>query len=315
MFSNTVQTLKNRWKLALVILILALTLPLTVFLALKQQDTRSRASGESVSFHFNPQTVPNIRMGQNFSVDLNIDSSQIPLAGVDTTINIDTRLVDYVSFTPSSYFDQVASNNYSNGLARVTLLRVNNIPVPGVQKVGTITLHAKSSGVENLTLSNSQVVGLNQQGIVAVSPVTPGSYTIQAGALPSPTSIISPTPSPTRTPSPTPTLIAARYEGYVDRVNCIYLTGWSADRNHLSNPVSVDVYIDGRPFTTRLANHVRSDVGAYLGDNGAHGFDMPAPKIIQDGKQHLITIYQAGTKRKLLNNDRRITCPVTTPTP
>ena len=80
------------------------------------------------------------------------------------------------------------------------------------------------------------------------------------------------------------------YIGYVDMANCYGIRGWAADRNRLNTSISISLY-DGDTLVTRLlANQLRPDVSAYLGDNGLHGFTLPIPASLRNEAAHSISV-------------------------
>jgi RHS repeat-associated protein len=113
---------------------------------------------------------------------------------------------------------------------------------------------------------------------------------------------------PTATPTPTPTPLAPVYEGWHDGADCSTIFGWAADRNRLNTSINVDIY-DGATFLATVpANQSRPDVGAYLGDNGLHGFSYTVPASLKNGQPHSITVKFAGTGTNLAGTPRSITC-------
>ncbi|HET6975279.1 MAG TPA: carbohydrate-binding protein [Pyrinomonadaceae bacterium] len=112
------------------------------------------------------------------------------------------------------------------------------------------------------------------------------------------------TVSLTTTGCPQPPL----YEGWHDGADCNHIFGWAADRNRLNTSISVDIY-DGVIFLATVpANQLRTDVGAYLGDNGLHGFDFAVPASLKNGQPHSITVKFAGTGTSLSGTPQSITC-------
>jgi hypothetical protein len=113
-------------------------------------------------------------------------------------------------------------------------------------------------------------------------------------------------------PVPITCSVAANYEGYMG-ADCNTVTGWAADRNNLNQPISVNIY-DGTTLLTStpiLANGSRPDVGAYLKDNGNHGFNWTIPQSLKNGQQHSITVKYAGSSQVLGNSPVPITCSLT----
>jgi hypothetical protein len=109
------------------------------------------------------------------------------------------------------------------------------------------------------------------------------------------------------------------YEGYVDVFNCDVIAGWAADRNRLNTPIDVKLYDGGVLIATVPANQSRSDVGAYLKDNGVHGFNIPMPASIKNSQSHSLSIRFEASATNLVGSPRAITCnsvnPSPTPTP
>ena len=80
------------------------------------------------------------------------------------------------------------------------------------------------------------------------------------------------------------------YVGFVDTANCDRIFGWAADRHRLNTSINVGLHDGGRLIATAPANLMRVDVGAYLGDNGLHGFALPLPASLRNGAAHSISI-------------------------
>ncbi len=82
--------------------------------------------------------------------------------------------------------------------------------------------------------------------------------------------------------------------GFVDSVSCSAVSGWAADRTRLNAPISVDLILDGVPVGRAIANSLRPDVGAFLGDSGAHGYSLMYPASFIDSRQHWVGIRYQG---------------------
>lgn len=80
------------------------------------------------------------------------------------------------------------------------------------------------------------------------------------------------------------------YIGHVDSANCYAIHGWAADRNRLNTSISVSLYDGDTLITTLLANQLRPDVNAYLGDGAPHGFTIPIPASLRNETAHSISI-------------------------
>ncbi len=99
-----------------------------------------------------------------------------------------------------------------------------------------------------------------------------------------------------------------QYLGYLDYANCDTIWGWAADLNQLNAPVSVDIFDGGNKIVTILADISRPDVGAYLGDNGLHGFNISTPSELKDGQNHTVTARFAGSSSELNLTPKSVTC-------
>lgn len=69
----------------------------------------------------------------------------------------------------------------------------------------------------------------------------------------------------------------AEVVGFVDVRNCQTIEGWTADTSRLNQPVSVLVSLPSDEFFSEMAALPRPDVGAFLKDNGLHGFRFSGP--------------------------------------
>ena len=68
--------------------------------------------------------------------------------------------------------------------------------------------------------------------------------------------------------------IYASPSGSLDSGTCSGISGWAADLSRLNQSVSMSLYAGGQLVSRMKASALRSDVGAYLGDNGLHGFTV-----------------------------------------
>ncbi|MGZ5437417.1 MAG: glycosyltransferase domain-containing protein [Pyrinomonadaceae bacterium] len=96
------------------------------------------------------------------------------------------------------------------------------------------------------------------------------------------------------------------YVGHVDAVHCDRIVGWAADRARLNASIQVSLYDGGSLIATTPAELARPDVGAYLGDDGRHGFTIPVPADLKDGAAHEISVRFEGTDINLIVNARLV---------
>jgi hypothetical protein len=98
------------------------------------------------------------------------------------------------------------------------------------------------------------------------------------------------------------------WAGWVDQTGCEWISGWAADRLRSNTSISVDIYANSNLMTTIWADQVRGDVGAHLGDNGAHGFAWRAPASLRNGQPQIITVRPSGSTT-VLGGPQRFQCP------
>ena len=77
-------------------------------------------------------------------------------------------------------------------------------------------------------------------------------------------------------------------EGYLDAADCTLIQGWGWNGIN-DDGVEVRVASDTVVFATVVANVLRDDLAAAGKGNGRHGFSLPLPDSLKDGKVHNIT--------------------------
>lgn len=116
-------------------------------------------------------------------------------------------------------------------------------------------------------------------------------------------------------PAPAPTQDRAPH-GYFDIANCSQLSGWAYDPDEPSTSIVVRLY-EGSTFLGGFkADQVRSDVNRVVGITGDHGFNVPTPESLKDGKPHTLHFYGINTNAEgrhtaLVYSPRTITCDAT----
>jgi hypothetical protein len=98
------------------------------------------------------------------------------------------------------------------------------------------------------------------------------------------------------------------YVGYIDAASCTSIAGWAADRNRLNSPISVEIYDGSTLILTVDANLTRSDVGAFLGDNGKHGFSIPIPAALKTSTAHSVHIKFETSTTDLSGSPASLNC-------
>ncbi len=101
--------------------------------------------------------------------------------------------------------------------------------------------------------------------------------------------------------------------GYFDGATCSALWGWSYDPDSSRTSVDVLVYEGNRAITVAKADKSRSDVNTIMKVSGNHGFSIPTPLSLKDGKPHTLKIHAIdsaarGASTVLTSSPRTITC-------
>jgi hypothetical protein len=108
--------------------------------------------------------------------------------------------------------------------------------------------------------------------------------------------------------------VIPNYVGFLDHAGCDSFAGWAADWNRLNTAIPVHIYVDGQLVTTTVANLSRPDVGNFLGDNGIHGFSLPAPWVLLDGHTHSVQVEFESSAVDLTHSPVSLfTCPAQLP--
>jgi hypothetical protein len=103
---------------------------------------------------------------------------------------------------------------------------------------------------------------------------------------------------------------APSYTGSLDSATCQSISGWAADAARPNQSLTVSIY-DGPTFITSVtANQLRSDVGAFLGDNGLHGFSYTLPSGLATGG-HYIHVYYESSSIDIGASPQSLTCSAT----
>jgi len=98
------------------------------------------------------------------------------------------------------------------------------------------------------------------------------------------------------------------YTGWLDRAAGDSMSGWAADRSRADQAISVDVLDGTSVIATLLANASRPDVGAVIGDAGAHGFSLATPSVLKDGQAHSVRIRYSATTQFVGNSPQVVQC-------
>lgn len=94
--------------------------------------------------------------------------------------------------------------------------------------------------------------------------------------------------------------------GFLEVVDQSVIVGWAWDRNRPDQAVEVDIYDGDSLITTARAEKARKDLRDAGIGNGAHGFQLPIPSGLKDGKSHTIRAMVSGTKVELKNSPKKV---------
>lgn len=212
-----------------ILVIIAITIPLLIFLSRQQQDIRQRAAvGDAVTFVLTPVNIP---AGQTtFNATLILEGKGSDISGIDLTIvSSDANKLEILGFTPNSLYTQVGSITIGSGGSNFHYLGVNSDrsrPIIGDANnqitLGTIQLRVKASGGSLQVHGSTEITrgggGGSLLGITNTTPLVTYNLPTETltptvtGSLPSLTpssTSIPPSPTPTLTLTPTPTIPAA----------------------------------------------------------------------------------------------------------
>jgi len=225
---------KYRLWLTLSVLILAIAIPLTISEIQKQQEIRSRAAGGAVSFIFSPQTLTASVAG-SFNVELSLNATDNNITGVDIIINFDPKVLEMVSFTPSSALSTTNFNTIDNtgGSLHYSAVSPGQVSNTGTFSLGIINFKGKATGTSSVSLGTAVVTA---QGITTALPIdntTTGTYTINPNT--SCTILLVEPPVSAVVHPPTGTNLCQEAQQYQELLNCgdYYVSEWC---NSLGNP-------------------------------------------------------------------------------
>jgi hypothetical protein len=113
----------------------------------------------------------------------------------------------------------------------------------------------------------------------------------------------SPAPARAALTSPSPS-----YDGFVERIDCTWISGWALDENMPGGPISVDIYDGATLIATVPADRFRRDLFDAGWENPYHGFQFPTPNSVKDGRIHTIYVKFSGTFTVIPGSPGDIAC-------
>lgn len=204
---------QGKWLTFLAILLIVAAIPLTVIIALRQQELRQRASEspitpptDTVSFDLVPATQETVR-NQPFTVDVYLNAGTNSVSGVDFTLSLPQDNLTLTEFKSSNVFANILVNEIKDEITSVTFHHaagiLGTIGVTGRAKVGTLSFYPEKVGVATAFFTGVLVTGIGKLEPLPNANNTTGMYTIAEPVIPKPTSTPRP-PLLTLTPAPTP---------------------------------------------------------------------------------------------------------------
>ena len=197
--------LGDRKKLSIAIIVLiAAALPLTVFVAQKQQEIRQRAAGEQTTLFFakgpgclSPATTASFSTNTTITLSLCLNTNN---TGINIVNSFDITIGKGTGITFTGIADgvdeakltQTAFNTVkSDGTIRYSKVDLNNTISGNALHLGTITLTTASTGTGNISITQAQIVSpaSTTTALTVAKPILP--YTISATANTTPTPTVS----------------------------------------------------------------------------------------------------------------------------
>lgn len=135
--------------------------------------------------------------GQDFSVNVRINSGNNEVTVVDVVIDYDAEFVEGVSFTQTNLLPRLLRNGTNaNGTARITLGSSETQGFQGEGVLGVLTFRGRSAGSSALTFSGqTRVTALGTDENMFREGQT-GEVTVTGAVQPTPTPVGAPTPTP-----------------------------------------------------------------------------------------------------------------------
>jgi len=149
-----------------------------------------------------------VTTGEEFTVNLNINTNSKAAAGADVKMTFDSTLLEVVKVENGDFFTEGASNIGAGTLYVAGYFREQFETKTGSGKLAILTLKGKAAGTARITFvcsaqtNDSNIFDANANDIINCTGITNGTYTIGAGT--GGTTSTSPTPTGVRAATATP---------------------------------------------------------------------------------------------------------------
>lgn len=188
----------------LIAILLLVAVPLSVFLVMKNQELRKKAS-PATTLTMVPSSVSK-SVGEEFTLEARMNTADNQIVAVELNIAYDPTVLQADWIHNGTMFPNILTSGViENGIISIALGATNTTtPITGTGTVATIkftTLAATTSPVSVRFAQDTFVGALNEGSTNALTSSTPATVTIGGGQQINST----PTPTPTGSIAPTPT--------------------------------------------------------------------------------------------------------------
>lgn len=199
--------MKKRIVLLLVIVLILLAIPATVFLVNQRQELRKRAA-PATTLTLAPATVTK-KVGDTFSLEVRIDTAENQVLAAELYLVFDPEKLEAQSITNGALFPNILSSGVvDRGTASITVgANSNASPVTGVGTAAVIRLKTLAPTAVPISVrfaSNTFVGALGEASSNVLIGTTPTTITITGAENGSNTTQTTTQTTPTPSPSPTP---------------------------------------------------------------------------------------------------------------
>ena len=197
--------------LLLVVGLLLIAIPATIFLVGKNQELRQRAA-PATSLAFTPAAISK-KVGDTFSMDITIDTGPNQVVAAELHLVFDPAALEAQTITNGPLFPNIlASGVVDRGTASITVgAQSATSPVTGTGTVATVKFKAlapTSAPISVRLAPNTFVGGLGEGSTNVLTGSSPATVTITDASGATGTTTVTPSPTPAANLTPTPTLRA-----------------------------------------------------------------------------------------------------------
>ena len=150
----------------------------------------------------NPQTAQ-VTVGDEFTVDINIDTQGTAVAGADVKLTFDPNVLEVTNVQAGDFFGDEADNVGSGTLYVAGFFKEQFATKTGTGRVAQLTLKGKQEGTSTFTFvcstqtNDCNILDASATDIIKCTTIQNGSYTFSGAAAPTATPTVQ---GPTATP-------------------------------------------------------------------------------------------------------------------